>query len=255
MSAGNVAVACAAWFTLAIVQLLTALVSPGMAITGAAGVGLLVFGLARFFSLEFENLWTPVWIAASASAAAIAICFLAGLAQATWTLWFGPPLSALVAALIAFGQNRSRVRCELCYRRIGAREVAFRCPRCGLRVCDTPECWVHERLRCRLCEQNQVPVLPADKRWWDRQFGPRVGQGRCQLTLEDASAADLRACPRCGRLQSTTAWDLNNGQCVRCQWVLDDLPETLRAYLLPADPRQPEESSPRHGRRRRPHSR
>ena len=79
--------------------------------------------------------------------------------------------------------------------------------------------------------ENGVPVLPHDGRWWDQNFGPRVNRGRCQVTMEDAETADLRACPKCGRLQSVSAWDLGNGECARCDWVVEDLPAPLARFI------------------------
>ncbi len=214
---------------MAVVQLLAALVSPEFAIGGGLLVGLLAVGVAKFFRSEFENRWAIVLVALLGSLAGVGLALAAGVAGPTWMLAIAPPLAIVGAGVLQLGKGGGGKRCGLCERRVGG--PRFECPRCGLLVGEQC-CWVHDRLRCRLCEQNGVPAFPPDARWWDRNFGPRLDRGRCQITMEDAKTADLRACPRCGRPQSRTAWDLNNGECARCGWCVQDMPERLRAYML-----------------------
>jgi hypothetical protein len=231
----NAILGAATCFFLAVVQLISVLVSPAIAIAGGVVIAALCFGILRFFSVEFENAWMPALIVLAASSVGTSIGWISQAGQGHWTLWLAPLAAGTVAAMVILLTGRRARRCDLCNRRIRAGDVTFVCPRCSLLVADVGGCWIHERLRCRLCEENQVPIFTADKRWWDRQFGPRVRQGRCQVTLEDAGQADLRACPHCGRLQSTLAWDMNNGQCARCGWTVEEIPESLQAYMAPAD--------------------
>jgi len=214
----------AGWFLLAVAQLLVALGGPAVAVCGAAVIGAGSFLIWRLFHLHFESSWTPVLLATTSSLGGAA---LAWLTRAGWTLWLAPAAAFAAAGLVAL-LGRPRRRCALCSRRLG--ELALACPRCGLVVCDSG-CWVHEHCRCRLCEDNRVPAFPPEGRWWDKRLGPRMQHGRCQLCLAEPAAADLRACGHCGRPQCRPCWDFNNGQCSRCQWVLDGLPEALRAYM------------------------
>lgn len=235
MNARTVALAAGTTFVLAIAQLLLAFVSPIAAVVGGLVVGLACFGILSFFDIEFDHAWMPVWLALTASLVGVAIFYFSAEGD-PWTVWLAPLVAALSAAMVVAIRTMGKRRCELCNRRISSNAVLFQCPRCGLQVSDHAECWVHEELRCRLCVENQVPILPSDRRWWDRNLGPRVNQGRCQVTMEDAETADLRACPHCGRLQGTFAWDMKNGQCARCNWTIEDLPERLAAYVAPVDP-------------------
>lgn len=227
MSSRNLVLLFSAWFLLTVVQLLTALVSPWAAIGGGVLVAILLPLFLRFFSVELDNLWGAPLVALLASAAGVLAAAIANSGPDSVYLAFAPPAAMLVTAAWAVMKGGGR-RCGLCDR--GLKGVAFECPRCGLSVGEQC-CWVHQRLRCRLCEQNQVPVFPADKRWWDQNFGPRVQQGQCQVTLETADQVDLRGCPRCARLQSVEAWDLSNGECARCNWVVEDIPDRLRPYV------------------------
>ena len=214
---------------MAVVQLLSALISPEAAVGGGFAVGLLAVGVAKFFHAEFENRWAIVLVALLGSVAGVGLALAAGVSGPPWMLALAPPLAMVAAGALQLGKGGGGRRCGLCERRVSG--PRFDCPRCGLLVGEQC-CWVHERLRCRLCEQNEVPVFPADGRWWDRNFGPRLDRGRCQITMEDAQTADLRGCPRCGRPQSRMAWDLHNGECARCGWVVEDLPERLAPYML-----------------------
>jgi len=134
----------------------------------------------------------------------------------------------VVTGMVVLARRSGGRRCSLCNRRLG--EVALDCPRCRMVVCDQG-CWVFEHCRCRLCEDNRVPVLPPDGRWWDQRFGLRMRQGRCLLCLAEAADADLRACGHCGRAQCRPCWDAGNGQCSRCKWIVEGLPEALRVYM------------------------
>lgn len=189
------------------------------------------FGLIAFFEVDLPGIWVPLVLPTSSSLIAIALVFL-GSPGKPWQLWLAPVCACLVSAIIIGIQRAHSKRCGLCNRRLGS-AVAFPCPRCGLLVCDQT-CWVFEYSRCRLCEQNRVPIFSPDARWWDRQFGPRSQHGRCQLCLTPAEETDLRSCRNCGRPQCRECWDLANGQCSRCQWTVEDLPEALRSYVVHA---------------------
>jgi len=196
-------------------------------------IALISLGLFRFFEVEFTRPWWPVALPAAMSLLGIVILFVSTSGSPLY-LWFAPLLAALTSGAIVLVQNLDRRRCSLCNRRIGG-DVAFTCPRCGMLVCER-ECWDFERCRCRLCEQNRVPILPTEGRWWDRHFGARSPLGRCQVCAATAQDADLRVCAHCGRPQCRGCWDYTNGQCAHCQWVVADLPAPLQEYVVGPSP-------------------
>jgi hypothetical protein len=188
----------------------------------------LSFAIDHFFEVDLSGKWIEIGAPVLAS--------LIGVALASWTmnadpnLWLAPAVVAAAASLILLFRGMGSRRCALCNRRIGS-GVAFDCPRCGLLVCEQ-HCWSFDHGRCKLCEQNRVPAFSPDGRWWDKQFGPRYSYGRCQLCLTAATETDLRACGKCGHPQCRDCWDYSNGQCSRCKWTVEDLPEALRNFVL-----------------------
>lgn len=215
-------------FILVLLQLISLLVRPLVGVVSGIFVAIVCTLLLHFFQLELRWEWTAA-LATGASLLAVSIIFLSQASPPPY-IWLSCIL-ALVTSLAIVGVRRLRSRrCALCNRRLG-RELAFGCPRCELLVCD--HCWVFESSRCQLCEQNKVTIFPLDGRWWDRQFGPRIEHGRCQLCLTPAREIDLRACRKCGRPQCRACWDAANGQCSRCRWTVEELPESLRPYVLP----------------------
>ena len=235
MSRRTIASLLACSFVLLLLQLLALLVGPVSGLVAAVGLAPVSMLLLRFFQTELRPEWIAVVLPASCGLVAVVIFFLSEPGQPPY-LWFAPLLT-LAGSWATSGIDRRRSRrCGLCNRRLG-RGLSFTCPRCGLLVCDH-SCWVFESSRCQLCEQNKVPIFPPDGRWWDRQFGPRTEHGRCQLCLTPAADADLRACRKCGRAQCRDCWDAVNGQCSRCKWTVEELPEVLRQYMLAVTPGQ-----------------
>lgn len=216
-------------FLLALLQLVASLTNFAVGAVGGAAIGFCSAWLLNFFDIELSSAWMGVALPTlSSSAGVAAIFFPRGAKDAL--LWVAPLLALVVSAgVVGLRQVRSK-RCALCERRLRG-GVAFECPRCCLVVCDS--CWVFERIRCRLCYQNHVPILPPDARWWDKRFGPRTTQGRCQVCMATAQEVDLRPCGKCGRPQCRDCWDNENGQCSRCKWIVDDLPLRLQTYMIP----------------------
>jgi hypothetical protein len=219
-------------FFLALVQLLAAFFGPYVGTTCGLLLPFLALGMLRFFQVELQQVWAAIILPTAASAVGISVVFFSQANPAS-ILWLAPLLACAVAAAIVGVQRLQSRRCGLCNRRLG-RGVTFICPRCELVVCDS--CWVFERTRCQLCEQNHVPIFSPDGRWWDRELGPRTPHGRCQLCMRPAEEADLRACRHCGRPQCRECWDTANGQCSRCQWTIEDLPEALQVYTVGSPP-------------------
>jgi hypothetical protein len=216
-------------FLLLLLQLIAVLFGPVIGALCGAMIAIFSFLLVAFFQVELQAVWVKVLLPTTSSLAGVALVFFARAGQ-TPRLWLAPLLAFAVSLTVAgIDRLRSR-RCGLCNHSLGD-GVAFECPRCGLVVCDRT-CWVFEHLRCRLCEQNRVPIFVPDSRWWDKQFGPRSAQGRCQLCMVPAQEADLRACKKCGRPLCRDCWDCANGQCNHCKWIVEDLPESLHPYMV-----------------------
>ena len=184
--------------------------------------------LLRFFEVDRLRGWWRVVFSVGASVAGVAAGFVSG--SNDLMIWLAPVAAAAVGILWWTVSSGLGQRCHLCNRWLRRSVVSFECPRCGFVVCE--QCWKFDHLRCRLCEQNHVPAFPLDGRWWDQHLGGRVAHGRCQICLTASDQADLRSCGRCGRAQCRECWDNANGECGRCNWVIDDLPETLRPYML-----------------------
>jgi hypothetical protein len=202
----------------------------------AAGISLAVLLLLapRAFRLPAMPMWAIIFLPVATSLGGIGL-FLAGAPQtADWTLLNAPSLAALTAAIMIVLKRIDAQRCGLCRRRIG-RGVALTCPRCPMVVCE--DCWRFDSLCCRLCEEQGVPLFSPDGRWWDLQLGPRVDFGRCQLCLTEAAETDLRACRNCSRTQCRNCWDHSNGQCIRCKWIIADLPPALRPLMIVSEER------------------
>ena len=193
--------------------------------------------LLRFFDVGLQPGWMHVLLPAGVSAAGVAAGFASG--NQDFRTWWSTGVAAAVGLTWWTVSNTLGERCHLCNRWLRRSVVSFECPRCEFVVCE--QCWEFYHLRCRLCEQNRVPVFPPDGRWWDRHLGARVSHGRCQICLTTSDQVDLRACGRCGRSQCRECWDYANGQCSHCNWIMDDLPGTLRPYMLKAPTTLPTE--------------
>jgi hypothetical protein len=229
MKTRTIAALLASSFLLALVQLVALLVQPVAGIVCGAALAVLSMLLLKLFQIELPQAWARILLPTGSSLLGVAIVFFMTPGQELY-VWFACLLALAVSGIMVAVQGAGSKRCGLCGRRIRGR-VAFVCPRCGLTVCDHT-CWVFEASRCRLCEQNHVPIFSPDGRWWDRQLGPRTDYGRCQLCQTPAEEADLRPCRNCGRPQCRDCWDSANGQCSRCQWTIEDLPDSLRPYIL-----------------------
>jgi len=235
MNARTITTLVASTFLMTVIELVAGLANAWTALVCAALLAPLALGIFRFFEVETPSPWIPFAIPCASAAIGVGIVYAA--VRGDPALVLAPVITAAVGGLIEAIRRMGSRRCQLCNRRIGG-GVAFQCPRCGLLVCEQ-HCWSFEHCRCHLCEQNRVPVLPPDGRWWDKQLGPRSSYGRCQLCMTEAEETDLRVCGKCGRPQCRDCWDFANGQCSRCQWTIADLPEPLRAFAVaPALPQK-----------------
>jgi len=213
-------------FVLALVQLMASFSFPLIAVAAGFGLGGSSLALLRCFPVEFRRGWSAVAVVTGASLAGVLMRYVGNPDNASWLLWLAPVAASSTAEMAIFGNRLSSMRCGLC-RHPTASSAAYDCPRCRLKVCE--KCWSRQSLRCRLCQQNKVPIFSPDPQWWDRQFGLPLRSGLCQLCQTLASATDLRACGKCGRPQCRACWDFTNGRCSHCDWVVADLPGPLRS--------------------------
>ncbi len=216
----------AAVFVMTLLQFFSIFGGPWIALAVALALPFAALGVLKFFEVEVSSGWL---IGGTVGASVIGVA-LAVLARHNDTLLGLCPLAACAVMIaLIWWRNRSTARCNLCAKRL-AGEVSFNCPRCGLLVCEE-RCWDFNKLRCRLCVQNRVPVLAPDGRWWDRTFGPATPHGRCNLCQAGSPEAELRNCPKCGRPQCRDCWDDANGECTRCGWRLAELPAALKTFI------------------------
>lgn len=227
MNSRGLATLGASVFVMALVQFFSALAGLWIALCVALVLPFIALGLLKFFEVEPGPVWmvlTPV-----AGSALGVVIWAVAQTRGDPLIWACPVLAWAMVSGVVWYRNRDARRCGLCNGGI-AGGISFECPRCGLTVCEH-KCWDFDKLRCKLCVQNQVPALTDDGRWWDRNFGPRTPHGRCQMCQTAAAETDLRNCPKCGRPQCRGCWDDANGACSRCQWKVADLPERLKAFL------------------------
>jgi hypothetical protein len=156
------------------------------------------------------------------------------LANSTIAEW-DDGVAVLVAVGVAWGLDAlvatgSGARCFMCKRPIDG-SPSFACPRCHQTICARPECWIARQFRCEGCREREVVLFPDDERWWRARVGSRLSNGTCSVCLRPANERDLRACGQCPWPMCTRCWDLQNGRCVKCDWIMPDLPEELRPFL------------------------
>jgi hypothetical protein len=216
-------------FFSALIQIGLAFASPTSAIIGAGVLALLSPVALRMLDVELSPTAAVLLPALSSGCGVACLAFVPRVLSPV--LWTAPLLACTVAAVAAWIRLATSRRCALCSRRVGD-DLAFACPRCHLLVCS--DCWVFEYRRCRLCEQNGVPVF-TEPSWWDRELGPRVTFGSCSRCKTPAShdRTELRACRKCGRPQCAACWDEANGECLRCGWIAGGLPDALNRYMRP----------------------
>ena len=130
---------------------------------------------------------------------------------------------------IAYLHRKHSSACQICHRPL-AREQRS-CPRCHHVVCAQTNCWNAEYGRCADCHWLRRPLLALEEEaWWLRRLGAQVTVGKCIRCEKSAQATDLRKCGQCPRSMCVQCWDQENGRCLRCRWVLPDLPEDLQQF-------------------------
>ncbi len=228
MNARTGAVFAAGVFVMALAQFFGAMAGAGVGIGIACLLPLISLGLLRMFEVELQNQWLGVMPPVLASGIGVML-WAASRPGMDPLLWMSPCLAGMITAVIVWWKNRDARRCALCNSRV-SNTITFTCPRCNLVVCES-KCWDFEKIRCRLCVQNAVPLFPPSKQWWDKNVGLTTQQGRCQRCQVGPEDAELRTCPKCGRPQCLECWDDSNGVCSRCQRRVEALPDALKQFM------------------------
>jgi len=141
-----------------------------------------------------------------------------------WAVALGMVVGSVV---IAWRLRNSAARCHICRRVLGSSQES--CPRCGNSVC--PNCWNSDAFRCVGCDRSRTPLLSLEEaEWWDERLGDRQSIGRCVRCRREAKERDLRKCGNCPRAMCINCWDMENGRCIGCDWVIPDLPQALEIY-------------------------
>jgi hypothetical protein len=134
---------------------------------------------------------------------------------------------AVGGAVVARRLRKRAARCHICRRMLGSSRQS--CPRCGNSAC--LNCWNADSFRCASCERSRTPLLSIEEQeWWDKRLGNRQPAGRCIRCRREAKERDLRKCGNCPRAMCIHCWDMENGRCIGCDWVIPDLPQPLKIY-------------------------
>jgi hypothetical protein len=134
---------------------------------------------------------------------------------------------AVGGAVIAWRLRNRASRCHICRRILGSSRQS--CPRCENSVC--LNCWNADSFRCASCERSRTPLLSIEEEeWWEERLGNRQTAGRCIRCRREAKERDLRKCGNCPRAMCVHCWDMENGRCIGCDWVIPHLPQSLEMY-------------------------
>jgi hypothetical protein len=145
--------------------------------------------------------------------------------------WVGILVAGGAAAATGFLQSRGvDKKCFVCRKPVTDND-SVACPRCEQQVCMRPDCWDFARVRCSLCRDREVVVLPDEETWWSARVGQKLTRGQCDSCFKEAHEADLRECGQCHWPMCRRCWDSHNGSCPRCGWMIPDLPARLRPFL------------------------
>ena len=77
-----------------------------------------------------------------------------------------------------------------------------------------------------------LPISSYDH-WWTKRFGKRVTSGSCMKCLSTAANTQVHECGQCHWQMCRRCWDLDNGQCRKCAWMPEGLPEPLSVLIAP----------------------
>jgi len=150
----------------------------------------------------------------------------------SWEVELSAVLLGLLSgvALIAWRVRKRVARCQICRVVLTRRPLRGRshhiCPRCDFSVCTG--CWNADSYRCLACERLRTPLLSIEEEdWWIDRLGERQSVGRCIRCRHSTEERDLRKCGNCPRIMCIDCWDMENGRCIGCNWVIPGLPESL----------------------------
>ncbi len=189
---------------------------------GALLAGTLIYLGERILSLQVISIGLSPLVAGFASLLGLGSGLAGSETALPHVVWLAPVLAILPAGSPALFAAVRSDRCQICRKSVRLL-LSFSCPRCHMLSCEN--CWEFEKDRCRLCETNQILLLPIEGEWWQERLGPQVRGGRCLLCLHLADGRVSQwACRACGHSHCRSCWDDLNGQCSRCRWTIPELP-------------------------------
>lgn len=231
-----------ATFLVAVCYLLVGVTAPPMLmLVMSVPLGLLPYGLWKLGGSDaFSDwdLWLPV-VAAFTGLALGGAAFLAVVQSpnksADSSLFVFVLLGVLFGTLssgasLLWKRRQLSAKCPCCRQSLGKR--TYFCPRgphaIGHVVCAA--CWRPDHCRCKDCHWLRTPLLALqDADWWEHETGKRARAGQCSACGSQAADSDLRPCKQCTRSMCVACWDMENGRCVKCSWVIENLPDSLAA--------------------------
>lgn len=218
-----------------LLQLLFAMQGNVALLLGAGfGVGLLLPLGIRFLQTTSAPVKMDIYLPGFCTVLGIFLGNLLGEQIAPPSSFMTSAVAVLLGAVgsgiaITYLHRKHSSACHLCHRLL-ARE-RHSCARCHHIVCEQTNCWNAEYGRCADCHWLRRPLLTLEEEaWWAHRLGARVTVGRCIRCEKSAQESDLRKCGQCPRSMCVQCWDMENGGCVRCRWVLPDLPEDLQRF-------------------------
>ena len=215
--------------------------SPLLMLMAGLLIGLLPHGLWKLSGKDVSagwDLWLPGTAAfsglAMGGAACLALLQSSNEAANNSIRAFG--LTGILLGTISSGAMMLRKRrklsaqCPCCQQPLGKR--MYFCPRGphanGHTVCAA--CWRPDHCRCKDCHWLRTPLLALQgAEWWEHETGKRARAGQCSACRSQAADRDLRPCKQCTRSMCVACWDIENGRCVKCSWVIENLPDSLAA--------------------------
>ncbi|MCI0663933.1 MAG: hypothetical protein L0220_22990 [Acidobacteria bacterium] len=209
----------------------------GVILVCGALMGLLPFGLWKLRGSQDDSL-VDLFLPLCAAVFGIACGGLLSRemqstsTEVSWVIEFWAVLLGLVCGgtLIAWRVRKRADRCQICRTLLTRRTLRGRshhvCPRCAFAVCTG--CWNADSYRCLACERSRTPLLSMEEEdWWVDRLGERQSVGRCIRCRHSTEERDLRKCGNCPRAMCIDCWDMENGRCIGCDWVIPGLPESL----------------------------
>ena len=207
--------------------------SVAASLISASVVSMIVQGLWRLSDPDSQSFTHQLVPAGGALAGIVIATLIRFLQYGIHPLnWAAIPVALFTSAAAIW--LRPKAHSEVCFQHRVRLTTVFECPRCRQKFCGKSDCWNSRGVRCQRCQQNEVPVFDLrNDHWWTKRFGKRVTSGSCMKCLSTAANTQVHECGQCHWQMCRRCWDLDNGQCRKCGWMPEGLPEPLRVLIAP----------------------